>query len=397
MRSFDAVVVGAGVVGAACAHALCVAGMSVAVLDRGEPAGGTTSAGEGDILVSDKQPGPELDLALRSRMLWPRLIAGLASSIGETADIEWEAKGGLVVAVGAAQYEGLRRFAEAQRAAGVDVVALDADAARDREPWLRPEVAGAAFYPDDAQVQPTLAATAMLAAVRAAGGTVLAGVEATGMRSEHGRLAAVTTSSGDIGADLVVNACGPWAGQFAERLGVALPVQPRRGVVLVTAPVPAGTIRHKVYDAGYVDAVATDDAQLQVSTVVEATAAGTVLIGSSRQRVGFDDSLQVLVMRALAAKAIALLPALAQVPVMRAYSGYRPYVPDHLPVIGPDPRLTGLWHATGHEGAGIGLAPATGELLADLILGRASAVDPGPFRVARLLPAGTGGGGGTAR
>jgi glycine/D-amino acid oxidase-like deaminating enzyme len=159
-------------------------------------------------------------------------------------------------------------------------------------------------------------------------------------------------------------------------------VLPRRGLILVTTPV-ADLVRHKVYDADYVGAVASGEADLQTSTVVESTPAGTVLIGSSRQRVGFDDTIQVDVLRELARKAIRLFPLLAKVNVMRAYGGFRPYLPDHLPVIGPDPRVPGLWHATGHEGAGIGLAVATGRLLAELVTGKEPHVDPKPFRVDR--------------
>jgi D-hydroxyproline dehydrogenase subunit beta len=69
--------------------------------------------------------------------------------------------------------------------------------------------------------------------------------------------------------------------------------------------------------------------------------------------------------------------------VMRTYGGFRPYAPDHLPIIGPDPRVPGLWHATGHEGAGIGLAASTGRLITELFLGLAPHVAPDPFRVDR--------------
>ena len=136
-------------------------------------------------------------------------------------------------------------------------------------------------------------------------------------------------------------------------------------------------------DGDYVNAVASDDAGLQTSTVVESTKAGTLLIGSSRERVGFRPTMDARVLSTLAAKAQKLFPVLANVQVMRAYGGFRPYAPDHLPVIGQDPRLPNLWHATGHEGAGIGLAPATGDLLAALVLGQVPRVDARPFRVDR--------------
>src|SRR4029079_11017130 len=77
----DVVVIGAGIVGAACAHALTGAGLRVAVVDRGAIAGGTTSAGEGNILVSDKAPGAELALALRSAARW----RALADELGDHA------------------------------------------------------------------------------------------------------------------------------------------------------------------------------------------------------------------------------------------------------------------------------------------------------------------------
>jgi glycine/D-amino acid oxidase-like deaminating enzyme len=104
-----------------------------------------------------------------------------------------------------------------------------------------------------------------------------------------------------------------------------------------------------------------------------------VLIGASRERVGFDRTLSVPVLRALARQAVELFPVLAGTRLIRAYCGFRPYCPDHLPVIGPDPRAPGLYHACGHEGAGIGLAPATGHLIARLLTGADPGLDLRPF------------------
>ncbi|MGX7828519.1 NAD(P)/FAD-dependent oxidoreductase [Actinokineospora sp. 24-640] len=370
----DVVVVGAGVIGAACAEALSAAGLRVTVIDRGAPACGTTAAGEGNVLLSDKAPGPELDLATASRRLWPDLLARLG------ADAEWEPKGGLVVTT--AEPSALAGFAAAQRAAGVEAEDLSGAEARDREPLLTPQVTAAVHYPQDAQLQPVLATAALLDAVRARGGAVRANHTALGVSTSAGAVTGVRTDRGTLACAAVINACGPWSGEFAARAGAPITVLPRRGLILVTAPLPR-SVRHKVYDADYVGAVASADADLQTSTVVESTKAGTVLIGSSRQRVGFDEAIGVPVLAELARKAVALFPFLATVAAMRAYGGFRPYAPDHLPVIGEDPRLPGLWHATGHEGAGIGLAAATGRLLADLHLGREPVVDPRPFRVDR--------------
>lgn len=381
----DAVVVGAGVIGAACAEALTAAGLRVHVIDQGAPASGTTAAGEGNVLVSDKSPGPELELAKDSRRRWPALLAALRDELGPArAEAEWEPKGGVVVGTTDGAVAPLARFAAAQRAAGVRADAVSPADVRALEPHLTRDITTAVHYPDDGQLQPVLAATTLLAAVRERGGEVRSGVTARGVATDAaGAVSGVRTDHGVLPCRAAVNACGPWAGRFAAAAGAPVAVLPRRGMVLVTGPLPAGTVRHKVYDADYVGAVASGDAEVQTSTVVESTRAGTVLIGSSRERSGFDESVRVDVLSVLARKALGLFPVLAGVPVMRAYGGFRPYVPDHLPVIGEDPRLPGLWHVTGHEGAGIGLAAATGRLLADLYTGGRPAVDPEPFRVGR--------------
>lgn len=140
---------------------------------------------------------------------------------------------------------------------------------------------------------------------------------------------------------------------------------------------------HKVYDADYVGAVGSADAALQTSTVVESTPGGTVLIGSSRERVGFSDEGLLAPLAEIADKATRLFPFLRDTMVLRTYFGFRPYAPDHLPAIGADARIQGLFHAAGHEGAGIGLAPTTGALIAHAVLGVPAPLDPAPFLPAR--------------
>lgn len=382
-RAGHAIVVGAGIVGAASARALARRGWAVTVLERGAAAGATSSHCEGNLLVSDKPPGPELDLALAAGRQWPDLAAELADELGRSfPDLEFEPKGGLVVATTPAGARGLRDLAASQRAAGVVAEEVDPDAVRRLEPHLRPESSAAVFYPQDAQLQPTAAVEALLASARRAGASVRTGVAVEAGLVRDGRLVGVRTSAGEAYADLVVNCAGPWAGEVAARLGVWLPVQPRQGTVLVTTRMPH-RIFHKVYDGDYVSATQSGDAGLQTSAVIESTVAGTVLIGSSRQRVGFEDRLQVRVLAELARKAIALFPFLAGMNLLRSYSGFRPYLPDHLPVIGPDHRLPGLYHVTGHEGAGIGLSAVSADLLAALVCDEGSILDPAPFSLRR--------------
>ncbi|GAA2264399.1 hypothetical protein GCM10009853_017170 [Glycomyces scopariae] len=560
----DVVVIGAGIIGAACARALARAGMSVVIVDRAAPASATSARGEGNLLVSDKAPGPELDLALLASAHWPVLAAELADELGtnqtgasrvsmrhnasaaasvdlrsadpdagqatpasrtsgtitrssagaadlrsadpgagrpasdgrttgaitrsssrsadlrsadtgarqtdpagptsgaitrstaapadlrsgadvgagqtdpagptsraitrstagaadlrsgadvgagQTApasplpagitpsrsgtaspaatvvgagfpDIEYDRKGGIVVATTEAGAEPLRAFARSQAAVGVEVEHLSPAEALSLEPHLNPAITAAVHYPQDAQLQPVVATEALLASARLAGVRILSGQEVVGLERTGDRITGVRTASGTIGTDTVVVAAGPWSGAVADALGADLPVRPRRGMVLVTSRMPQ-RVFHKVYDGDYFGATQSADADLQTSSVVESTPGGTVLIGSSRQQIGFDDRLRVEVLAQVAQRALRLFPFLEGTPVIRAYGGFRPYMPDHLPVIGEDHRRPGLWYATGHEGAGIGLAGVTGDLLCAQLTGTEPALDPAPFLPSR--------------
>jgi glycine/D-amino acid oxidase-like deaminating enzyme len=374
----DAVVIGAGIVGAAIAAHLSAGGRAVCVIDRAGPLGGTSAAGEGNILVSDKLPGPELDLALRSDQLWREFAAAHGSGF------EFEAKGGVVVAHDQAQLDALEEQAGRQRAAAVRVTSLDQAGLRAAEPAISPRLAGGAFYPQDCQVQPMRAVMAYLAEARGHGCTVLAPAAArAAVTARAGAITGVVTTVGVIAAPLVVNAAGPWSAEVASALGSALPVRPRRGRVLVTEPLPP-LIRHKVYEANYVGAVVSDAEDLACSAVVESTASGTVLIGSSREFTGFSDRIEIRALSEIARRAISIFPFLERVRAIRAYGGFRPATPDHLPIIGPDAVIPGLYHATGHEGAGVGLAPATAELLGALIDKKDPPFDPAPFAPGRF-------------
>ena len=373
----DLVVIGAGAVGAACAFFAAQAGLQVQVVERGQIAGGTTSACEGNLLVSDKEAGVELDLALYSQQIWRKDLAEFAHLW------EFESKGGLVVSATDSGARALAALTGRQRAAGIEVTDVSADDLNDYEPHISRELRAGAFYPQDAQVQPMLLTAHLLRLARHRQARIMLDTEVTGFIQSGDQVIGVETTRGPIHAPAVINAAGTWAGNVARLAGVELPILPRRGFLLVTEPLPP-TIHHKVYAGEYVANVLSSDEGLQTSPVVEGTDSGTILIGSSRERVGFDQGVSLPVLAAMAAKAVALFPMLSAVKVMRSYLGFRPYCPDHLPVIGADPRAPGLWQASGHEGAGIGLSTGTAKLLTQALTGQPVDLDLTPFAPERF-------------
>ncbi|WP_416417992.1 NAD(P)/FAD-dependent oxidoreductase [Paenarthrobacter aromaticivorans] len=373
----DVLVIGAGVIGAATAYFATQQGLTVTVLDKGLPASGTSSACEGNILVSDKELGPELELTRYSLDVWH-------GDLAEHKRLwEFETKGGIIVASHESSLASLNRVMAAQAGYGVSVDKLDPDDLRKAEPHIAPDALGAASYPEDCQVQPMLVAAHLVRLATQAGARFMADTPVREfLRSGH-RVTGVRTPRGEFSAGAVVNCTGTWAGQLAALAGVNVPVLPRRGFVMVTEPLPP-MVHHKVYAAEYIDNVGSSDAGLQASPVVEGTPSGTILIGSTRERVGFDSTVSTVALRTLARNAVALFPFLEHVKAIRHYHGFRPYCPDHLPVIGHDERAPGLWHAAGHEGAGIGLSAGTGKLLAQALAGRSPDMDLAPFAPARF-------------
>jgi D-hydroxyproline dehydrogenase subunit beta len=368
VRPREVAVVGAGIVGASVARELAVRGVDVLLLDAGEVSSGTTGIGEGNVLCSDKDAGPGLELCLRGLELYDEI----EERLGDEARLR--RKGALIVHVDEATWAAEPERLERLRRAGVRSELVDD--VRSVEPELTGDVLGASFFEADLQCAPraiTRALAREVAEVR------------TGTRVTRVDGRSVVLADGErIEAGAVVIAAGPWSAALAESAGLHLPLEPRKGqLVQLSGSDPL--IRHKVVDGSYLGSVTSDEAGLQVTTVVEATWDGDVLVGSSRERRGFDTSVDDAVSEAMIARAARLFPRLEARPVAAAWSGLRPWLPDHLPAIGPSAAVESLWVATGHEGAGVALGPVTGRLVAQLYCGEPPVADPAPFDPDRFM------------
>ncbi len=377
----DVVVVGAGVVGAACAYHLAVAGVRVRLVDRAYPASGSSGACEGNVLAWDKELERELPLALRSADLWAHLAQTLPD------DFEYDRKGSVVVAETEAELTASAERARVLAGLGVEGEVLDADALRREEPYAAHDLPGGVLYPGDAQLEPRLATAALVRAAVAAGAQLSLDTPIERIvREPSGRAIGVQTAKELITADAVVVAAGVWTKDLLEPCGLHVPVTPRKGQIVVLERSPV-VFRRKLSEAGYVAAVeGGDDAALAIAMVVESTQSGTALLGSSRQHVGFDREIDISVAGAIAARAARFFPILNDARALRVYAGLRPLTPDHIPIIGSFAEAPNLCVATGHEGAGIGLAPATGELVADWYTGSPTQVPLSWFSPDRFAP-----------
>jgi glycine/D-amino acid oxidase-like deaminating enzyme len=363
----DAIVVGAGIVGAACAAALARDGWRVTVLDRSFAAAGTTSVGMGHIVVMDDTP-EQLALTAYSAQLWRDLRPQL------DARSEFDACGTLWIAEDESQRAALEEKRTIYRAARVAADVIDGPELRESEPNLRDDLLGALLVPDDAVIYPPGATIQLLELARRNGAIVREGVEVREVIANGVRLPGET-----LHADVVINA----AGAAAPALTSGLPILPRKGHLAITDRYP-GLCRHQIVELGYLTSAHAMTSE-SVAFNVQPRSTGQILIGSSRELVGWDATLNHAVLGRMLARATELMPALRDVSIIRSWTGFRPATPDKLPLIGRWEPMPGVWIAGGHEGLGITMSLATAELIADEIAGRAPQIDAAPFSPMRVL------------
>jgi glycine/D-amino acid oxidase-like deaminating enzyme len=179
-------------------------------------------------------------------------------------------------------------------------------------------------------------------------------------------------------SDMVVIA----AGAHTASLVPELPIVPRKGHLAITDRHPE-LCRHQLVELGYLASahVMTNES---VAFNVQPRATGQLLIGSSRELVGWDASVNRRVLHRMLERAREMMPVLADVSVLRVWTGFRPATPDKLPIIGPWDAVPGVWVAAGHEGLGVTTALGTARLLADLAAGRESAIATSPYAPSRV-------------
>jgi glycine/D-amino acid oxidase-like deaminating enzyme len=367
MKAPSAIVVGAGIVGAACAEALAEAGCHVTVLDSAFAGAGATGAAMGHLVVMDDSEA-QFALTSYSRRLWAERAGSLPP------EVEDDPCGTLWVAADEEEMGHVRRKAAFYEARGERAEVLDATALRKAEPQLRPGLAGALRVPGDRVLYAPAAAVVFLERARLRGAEIWTGLDVEAIEPGRARLGGRW-----LEADVVVNA----AGARAPRLVSGLPIVPRKGHLVITDRYP-GFLRHQVVELGYLKSAHALGGE-SVAFNVQPRRTGQLLIGSSRELVGWDASLNHTLRGRMLRRATEYLPALARLLTLRTWAGFRPATPDGLPLVGAwEP---GLWVAAGHEGLGITTAPGTAALLASLVLGRTPPIDPAPFDPRRPMPA----------
>ncbi|MFY9717805.1 MAG: FAD-dependent oxidoreductase [Thermoplasmata archaeon] len=359
---FDVAVVGGGIVGASCAYWAADAGLRVYACDRISPGAGTTGAGMGHIVALEEPPAM-LPLTRYSQRLWRELAPRLPPSVG------FRAVGTLWVAGSEQELAELGRKQLTLRAGDTPSEVLERDALHALEPALSPDLSGALLVEEDCLVDP-VPATRYLWKSSAARG---ARVEPHRAVSRILEGAVEFLDGSQIRAENVVNATGV----DAPTLTPECPILARKGHLIRWGPA-RNLLRHAVVEVGYSTAVRDVD-RSTVAFNAQPQTDGSVLLGASREWAGTDLTVDPTIVERLCAHARKFLPSLLELPRLEVRTGLRPGTPDRLPWIGRLPESDGLWIAAGHEGLGVTTSLGTGKLLADLLLGRPTAIPASRF------------------
>ncbi len=369
-RSPDAVVIGAGLVGTMIFLGLAEAGASVTLVDRDFAGGGSTGAAMGHIVAMDDST-EQLALCDYSRERWSRLAPTLPAAA------EHERCGTIWVAEDDVDLEAARLRQAGYATAGIAAELLDARQLYGAESLLRAGLAGGLLVPDDAVCYPPAIARALTERAVALGGTLLQRTDVRRVDSH-----AVSLTNGNVlpaGAIIVA------AGVASPQLIPALPIVPRKGHLVITDRRP-GLVRHQLIELGYLKSAHTFGSA-SVAFNVQPRGTAQVLIGSSRELVGFDSTINHPLLGAMMSRATDFIPALAHARALRTWIGFRPTTPDKLPLIGRWSELDDVWVAAGHEGLGITMATGTADLIVAGVSGTAEPLDGAPYLPDRSMSA----------
>ena len=380
-KTYDVAVIGAGVIGTSCAYHLVKKGLSVALVDRNNVARGTSSHCDAVALIVDKQPGVDAAMGYASIQRFLELQNELDS------DFELHQRGCLYACDTEQEMEVAAQYARDMQADGYNVNALSPKELLEHEPFLAKDLIGGLFSDIDLGLNPYKLCFAFVDTVLGKGLDLYTYTNVTGVRLDgEKRVQGVDTDKGFIPCGKVVIACGVWSPEIGRMAGLEIPVEPRKGVILVSAP-SFKFCNQKVQEFGYMISKFSNheckrDPELEkyeVSFVIEPTDANNVLIGSSRNFAGYDISTEMEIIHVITKRAIRFYPILRDLNCIRTYAGLRPFLADHLPLITRVDEVPGYYIATGHEGDGISMAPTTGRLISELIAGEEPYLDLTPF------------------
>ncbi|HTS67999.1 MAG TPA: FAD-binding oxidoreductase [Terriglobia bacterium] len=369
----DVVIIGGGIVGASIAYHLADAGCAdVLVLER-EPHLGRGSTGKS---MGGVRAQFSTEINIRLSLFALDFFARFEDATGCPGG--YRPQGYLFVATSPKHLDYLRNNYQLQVACGVKTAELlsPAEVLR-RMPHLRSDdILGGSFSSTDGFVDPYSVMTGFMQRAMEKGVRLWKGSEAIAIGWDVRGIAGVETSRGRVATRTVVNAAGPWAAQVAAMAGVHLPVEPLRRMLVPSEPFPL------------IAREAPMTIEMATGFHFRPEGLGVLLAWNDpEETTGFKTNFDPAFIEKILTRAVDRVPCFEALEVnpKRAWAGLYEMTPDHYPILGPVPEVPGLFLANGFSGHGVMHSPATGKVLADLILrGQTELIDARAINLARF-------------
>ena len=368
-KNFEVIIAGGGLIGGAIALELALAGLRVAIFEKGDPGREASWASAGILSPAPENPAtiPLVPLGKASMALYPGFIARVEEISGQ--DVGFRAKGTLEALFSRDAARELSTHVALHHGWGLRAEAVSAEDARELEPALSPELEAAVLRPDEASVDNRSLTHAVLEAAKKSGVEIFAQREVQGIRREKQRCTGFLLMNEKVSAEWTVIAAGSFSANIAG-VNTYAPVRPAKGQMISLRAERAQIERVLWSDKIYL--VPRND--------------GRILAGATVEYVGFDKNVTAGGLEKIISGALELAPDLAHARVEETWAGLRPDSPDHLPILGPTD-IDGLLIATGHFRSGIVLTPITARLIREWVTQQSVSVDWERFSPLRFVEA----------
>ena len=314
-KIYDVAVIGAGVIGTSIAYHLVKEGLSVALIEKKDVARGTSSHCDAAALIVDKMPGADAALGYASIQRFLELREELSY------DFELHQRGSMYVCESDQEMEIATNYAKSMVADGYKIDSLDPKQLKEMEPFIADDLKGGIFSPECCGLNPFKLCFAFVDQVKGRGLDLYSHTNVQGIRlGDKHEIQGVETDKGFIACNKLINACGVWSPEIGRMVGVEIPVEPRKGVILISAP--GFPICHqKIQEFGYMVSKFDDincerDPDVEkynVAFTIEPSEGNNVLIGSSRNFAGYDISTEIEIIHTIAKRACRFFPILKEV------------------------------------------------------------------------------------